>query len=298
MKGDVLEVSLLRVRPEGRRARTLCRQILFALRKECRRLSGVEVRITDRYISPVISFAADFEDFRPVNGELSCLLVDVSGTGEEVGAKFTDIVSRKWGFRDIPNLSSGMAARPAMRIERSFWPAKILDSELRTFTISITPHWSSELFGRPEALFARPSELGISQEHVYYRSAQPGPLVAPARILWYLTRHSGNEGSLIGTSLLDDVIEGTPEALYERYSHLGVYTLGDIRAAAGKRGIAQALRFSKTDLFDSPVGHKAYQELALSRGTRPFLQSPQRVSSDIFAAVWARGRRKDVGGQV
>lgn len=292
---DRLEVGLMRVKDDPL-ALTLSRQLLFMFRRECRVRRCVEVRVIDPRVSRVVQSAADFEEFRRTPGGLSCLVVDVAASAGMVGDVATDVASRRSGARDLPALTPGMSAQAAARVEKQIWPAKLLDSLLPTYIVPIRANWSSELFGEPEGLFARRSELGISLEHVYYRSARPGVVVAPARILWFRTAIDGGPaGEVIGVSMLDDVVEGQPDALFKRFSHLGVYSLDDVRRAAADRGVAQALRFSMTEIFDTKISVRQLQGIADRYGSTLFLQSPHRVTTEVFSEIWRVAHPKTVG---
>ena len=45
-----------------------------------------------------------------------------------------------------------MPAQVAAELERQWWPAKILDSQLPTFMIPIQPRYASDLLGTPSTL--------------------------------------------------------------------------------------------------------------------------------------------------
>ena len=66
------------------------------------------------------------------------------------------------------------------------WPVKIVDSDLPSYLVPIKHAWSSDLFGVPQTMTPRPNMLGLSREHVYYRSPIPRT-PAPARLVWYVT---------------------------------------------------------------------------------------------------------------
>jgi hypothetical protein len=57
----------------------------------------------------------------------------------------------------------------------------------------------------PRILMPRQDRLGISREHVYYRSPRPRVEQAPARLVWYVTG-SGTDGlaAIIGCSRLEE----------------------------------------------------------------------------------------------
>lgn len=295
VRADHMAVLLLRVAHSSLDL-TLARQLLFKFRRHCRRSGLQEVRIVDDHVPLLIRRAAEYEEFRQTEHGLSSLVIDICGSASQVG-EAARAASQSSGYLDIPALTPGLAALPAARIEKALWPAKLVDSALPSFVVPIRPHWSSELFDEPPGLFTRRSELGISLEHVYYRSATPSVLKYPARILWYVTGDgSRTSGAVIGSSVLDEIVEGDPEALYERFAHLGAYSRLAVLDQAGGRGRVQALRFSFTDLFGQPVPMDVLKSLATKHGGPGTLQGPQRVTSTMFAELWRAGSTKTVGG--
>jgi hypothetical protein len=184
-----------------------------------------------------------------------------------------------------------LSASVAAELERTLWPAKIIDSALASFIVPIKPIWSAELFGIPQTLMPRPNMLGLSREHVYYRSPKPGIVKAPARILWYASgaRKHGGVGAIIACSRLEEVICAKPGTLHQRFRHLGVWRQEEI-AEVAQVGIAQALRFSDTEIFQRPVSLRRFHKLTNQESQSHTLQSPLRISADQFAAVYKEGQ--------
>jgi hypothetical protein len=185
-----------------------------------------------------------------------------------------------------------MPAAAATEIERRWWPAKILDAQIQTCIVSIQPRWAAELLGVPETLTARPAELALSRDHVYYRSPRPGVVTAQSRILWYLSsdaRASQHAPGIIGCSHVDAVVVDSPEALYERFRHLGVWQLAQI-AEVARNGTAQAIRFSSTEKFSCPVPLWRLQTLGKAYNAAVIPYSPRRIPRDLFAAIYQEGQ--------
>jgi hypothetical protein len=185
-----------------------------------------------------------------------------------------------------------MAGLAAAEVERTLWPAKLVDSQLPSFLVPIQPAWSAELFGVPTMILRRPTELGLSREHVYYRSARPTPLAAPARLLWYLSGRSPEGPAVIACSLLEQLVVDTPEALHQRFHHLGVWRLRHIKDAASGTGRAQALRFADTELLPHPIRLPHLRRLASSHGHTLVLVSAQALPPGLFATLYREGHRQ------
>lgn len=179
--------------------------------------------------------------------------------------------------------------------ERVWWPAKLIDTALPSFIAPIRPRWSTELFDVPAMLLPRDDVLGISREHVYYRSSGHRGESVPARILWYVSEGtSGQQGKMvIGCSRLDEVVIDDPDTLFSRFEHLGVYGHAEVRDAADGSGKAMALRFSDTEIFPVQVTHARVTALAKRLGLRwvPPMQL-SKISNSLFQAVYEEGHRK------
>jgi hypothetical protein len=171
------------------------------------------------------------------------------------------------------------------------WPAKITDSELPSYLIPIKHIWSADLFGVPKTLLPRPDKLGLSREHVYYRSPRPQVEQAPARLMWYVTDSPPNGlAAVIGCSRLEEVVRDTPTALYNAYRHLGVWPKDQITRAA-HNGQALALRFTDTEIFSRQVSLRRLHQLAAQDGKKLSLRSPQKISPNLFAAIYQEGHQ-------
>lgn len=291
LDGRTLTVPMLRT-SEHPLEETLVRQVLFLLKRQGRECAADFVHIADPTPSPAAKAAAGDDGFFPHGTGLTALLVDVCGTAAEVEST-TGRITRDLETGE-PELQPGLSAEVASAVERAWWPAKIIDSRLPSFEVPIEPHWSTELFNVPPTLLPRKDLLGISREHVYYRSPGRRGESVPARLLWYVSLGtSKQEGQMIiGSSRLDEVVIDTPEALFARFEHLGVYGLREIQAVA-TAGRAMALRFSDTEIFPRPVRRKRLDSLAQGLG---LAYSPpmslRKISNVLFQAVYQEGHRR------
>ncbi|MCX4628512.1 GNAT family N-acetyltransferase [Streptomyces sp. NBC_01443] len=291
LDGRTLTVPLLRTASHALEE-SLARQLLFMLKRLGRERGAQVVRITDPFPSPAAGAAAGADGFAEHEGGLTALLIDVSGSADAVSRAAGEISSRL-GLT-APVLHEGLSAEVASVAERSWWPAKITDSELRSFSVPIEPRWSAELFDFPTTLVPRDEVLGISREHVYYRSSGHRNESVPARLLWYVSKGSqGQQGQVvIGCSRLDEVLIDEPDALFSQFEHLGVYGRDQVREAADSSGRAMALRFSDTELFPVPVTLGRLNLLAQNLGLPLSLISLTKISNALFQAVYEEGHRK------
>ncbi|MBC9714313.1 GNAT family N-acetyltransferase [Streptomyces sp. TRM66268-LWL] len=289
--GRILTVPFLRTASHVLE-QSLARQLLFMLKRLGQERGVQVVRITDPSPSPAARAAAGDDGFFEYDGGLAALLVDVCGTTDEVVAVAQEAAERM--ELEVPPLTPGLSAEVAAVAERAWWPAKVIDSLLPSFLVPIEPRWSAELFNVPAMLLPRSEVLGISREHVYYRSSGHRNESVPARLLWYVSKGtSGPQGQMvIGSSRLDEVLIDTPDALFSQFEHLGVYGRGEVRAAADASGRAMALRFSDTEIFPRPVTLDRLNALAQNLALPLSLMSLSKINNALFQAVYEEGHRK------
>ncbi|WP_405432324.1 GNAT family N-acetyltransferase [Streptomyces anulatus] len=291
LDGRTLNVPLLRTATHSLEE-SLARQLLLMLKRLGRDRAAQVIRITDPFLSPVARAAASADGFTDQSGDLIALLVDVCGSAADVSGAAIGI-GRRFGLA-APELDAGLPAEVASIAERAWWPAKIIDSELPSFSVPIEPRWSADLFDFPTMLMPRDEVLGISREHVYYRSPGHRSERVPARLLWYVSKgEPGQQGQMaIGCSRLDEVVIDEPDTLFSRFEHLGVYGREQVRAVAEPYGKAMALRFSDTELFPAPVSLGRFKALATGLGLPLPLYSLSKISNALFQAVYEEGHRK------
>jgi GNAT superfamily N-acetyltransferase len=285
--GEELVVPVLRI-IGGRLEQTVTRQILFRIRDQARREGRSVVRITEPDLANETQRILREDGFLRLGEQWIALVIRACGDALAVDALIAG-AARTVGLR-LPALQPGLSAVIAADWERTMWPAKITDSLLATYLIPIRPAWSADLFGIPQALTPRPNMIGLSREHVYYRSPAP-PLAAPARLIWYVTdARRGGVAAVIGCSRLDETMIGKPAALFQRFRHLGVWQLDQV-ARAARRGQAQALRFADTEIFERQITLRRLRQLAADHGPTPALRSPQKITASLFAAIYQEGHR-------
>jgi hypothetical protein len=110
-------------------------------------------------------------------------------------------------------------------------------------------------------------------------------------VLWYKSQGTGKQktqSSIIGCSLLEEVVVDAPAALHARFARLGVWTEQDIRGAA-KAGRAQALRFTHTEIFDNPPSGTEVQKIFTKGELSGTIQGPRRIGAELFTTIYRRG---------
>lgn len=185
-----------------------------------------------------------------------------------------------------------------LQIERALWPAKLTDIDMPTFVVPIRPEWAMHLFDlhiASQDLFGGEPSLIFNVENVYYRSSRPKVLVAPARILWYVSRGKGKyQGTMAirASSYLDEVVIGAPKPLFSQFRRLGVYRWKDVFSVArGKTDQkVMAFRFSNTEIFSNPISRDELQEIWREEaGGRFHIQAPIAVPKERFFRIYKPG---------
>lgn len=292
------EVSLLRVKP-GPRSATIARQLLSLQRQRQLAVGGGTIELTDPHPSKQVREALPLESFSPTTNGWQCQVIPA----------MTDYECLTRGDHGAVDLSESIGARDpcigraeAAALERRFWPLRVLSSDLPSFLIPIRRQWAEDLFDTnlsSETLFDRPTRLGMSCEHVYYRKpANANGLAAPARLLWFVASSKiprWRPGEIRAVSLLDELVVERPRTLFRRFEHLGVYDLAQVEHAAGRHGIVMGLRFSHTELLSRPIPVSQLRELAFaSMGIKhPPLQSPWPINEHMFVNAYREGTGRD-----
>lgn len=284
---DLLRVSLFRVGAQPA-AETIARYLLWSLRRTAYQAGVKAVEIDDPHLSDVVIRAASHESYQRIGQRWYSWIVDAIGSGAEVTATANEAY-RIAGVGSAPLLAPHLSAATAAQYERTWWPAKITDSDLPHFAVAIQQRWSPDLLGVPAVLTPRPDELALARELVYYRSGLRSTLKAPGRILWCVSGGPSGPRSFVGTSLLDAIDTDTPDALYSRLSHYGVFRLSHVREAAGDGNKVQALRVSNTEIFPSPVSWRSYLELLDSLPGPRGVLAPVKMPTATFGAIYKLG---------
>ncbi|MCY4368387.1 MAG: GNAT family N-acetyltransferase [bacterium] len=275
-----LIVPLLRLVGTDRLSETMGRQICFLLRDQALQKGLGSVLVTDQYLSLSLRRALEDEGYLQISNGWRC--------DTRVGLiPISEIADR-----------GNLTASDIALYEHQNWPLKVVGSDLRTFVIPIRPAFSEQLFDTHSAegtLFGRSTELGMSREHVYYRSWRNSQgLASPARILWYVSGATvyQSEGHIRAVSQLAEVQVDRPLTLHRRFARLGVYTRDDVMKTSAREGRVMALRFVDTELLEAPVSLNKIREMSERIG-KPFvaLPSPQKVSEQLFATIYERASR-------
>ena len=224
--------------------------------------------------------------------ELSDRLEGLNYSSERERQHFQSIISSV-----LKNESATTNAAFVSDIEHLLWPAKVVDAYIPTFIVPIQPKWAKDLFDEGlanQTLFGAIEELALSRESVYYRSRKNhGGLIAPGRILWYVSSKGAFEGAgqIRGCSRLDEVVIDKPKNLYRRFQRLGVYEWPQVfdLAKGDLNNEIMAFRFSDTELFASPISYKALQLMLRSKDIKSQLMSPLRIPPDLFTQIYLAG---------
>jgi GNAT superfamily N-acetyltransferase len=289
--GEELVIPILRV-TGARLEQTITRQILFQIRDQARRAGRSIIRITEPGLASETQRILREEGFLRIDDQWVALVIQACGTASAINT-LVATAGQHAGLR-LPALQPGLSAVIAADLERTMWPVKITDSLLPTYVVPIKPAWSADLFGIPHALMPRPNMIGLSREHVYYRSPAPRA-TAPARLLWYVTdARRGGVAAVIGCSRLDEAVTGKPAVLFQRFRHLGVWQLAQVTQAA-KSGQAQALKFADTEIFKHQITLQRLRKLATGHGQTLALRSPQKITATLFTAIYQEGHRQSDG---
>jgi putative PIN family toxin of toxin-antitoxin system len=185
-----------------------------------------------------------------------------------------------------------------LNIERAFWPMKIKDLNIPIYMIPIKSHWAIDLFDENSAkqtLFGARTDTVLNRENVYYRSAKPKVVSAPARILWYICKdeHASNSMSIMACSYLNRVDIGKPKEQYRQYRRLGVYELKDILKLAkySSNNDVMAINFSDTELFKRPVYLDLVKKIFSCDNKKVMLRSPSKITRHIFENIYSYGMK-------
>lgn len=270
-----LLVEAIRVRGADKVSEALARQLAFTLRVAAadRRLQTVVV--IDPCPSRPVLRALPEEGFERSEGGWSCLV--------------------QRGVVSISDFEVECAgSEEAAEAERRRWPLKLLEADIPTYMIAIEPAWAELLFEARlagETLFPRELGLGLSREHVYYRSATGLSLRCPSRVLWYVKggKLGHPEGYIRAASQMIEVVCGTPKSLYRRFARLGAWSYDQVRQAAGSRSEAMALRLVDTELLANPLSLADLRAIYREAG-RGFHapQAPITVDESVFGLLYAR----------
>ena len=95
--------------------------------------------------------------------------------------------------------------------------------------------------------------------------------------------------SIRACSYVDETYIGTPKQLFKQFERLGVYRWKNVMDAANNdlAKMVLAFRFSRTELFSTPVTLAEYMKIT-GRNSAPL--SPSLISRSIFKVLYMIGR--------
>ena len=252
------------------------------------------IRVLDDHIDGLIREALISDGFHPTTSGLVGVGLDRYLTKTEFEAEIESVIASLNGYDEEQSVLAEAVGRIHARsepnrsasIEHEFRPVRYDSGELPTWLVPIKPQFSIDLFGYPLQLFERPSNLGLSREHVYYKTRSSGE-TAPGRIIWYV---SGNNGEAFASSSLIEVVDGNALELHRRFNRLGVYTYEQVEAQAGTNNRARALRVADTVVFDNPVSLRRIQHLGSTVRQRLPGMSSVRLAPEVASTIIREGQ--------
>ena len=178
-------------------------------------------------------------------------------------------------------------------IEYHCSPLDLVDLYKNLFLIPINQGYAISLVDPARSaqdLFGGTPGKLLGWDNVYYRSkTHHNILKSPGKILWYV---SGNQGGVVATSHLDEVIINTPKELYRKYKKLGILEWKNLYAICHGDISKQimALGFSNTISFNQKIPLRQLQVIyEEERGKKLSLQSPLKISKNIFRKIYQIG---------
>ncbi len=307
LDGDSLKVPMIRVReissaPSS--APTIARSLSSRLIKMAVKSQSRLVLIVDPHISPIME-SAFLEDgfFKTDHGLLRYMLPNIGSSQELVDfAKETgernSWISENDQVRVTRLMEANLISAPkqALLAEDSLWPTRVSDAFLNTYIVPIRPHWAKELFDEglaSQTIFGSITKLLLNRESVYYRSARPSGIKAPARILWYVSQDKNfqNVGSIRACSSLQEVHVGSAKTLFSQFRRLGVFQWSDLMDVTENQaeGKLMALKFGSTFNFQSPVPWADFQKILEKHGCKGPIQSPHPITNEAFVEIFSAG---------
>jgi len=262
------------------------------------------VKISDEYLSPkVIAALLECGFFKIQDGWAKVALqgaIDIVGSPAQLSNfNYPDYVSQY--FSDIISvLQSTPTQSILLEIEKSLRPLKIKNIDLPVFIAPIRPEWAMHLFDvdiASQDLFGGESALILNAENIYYRSSVPKVLSAPGRILWYVSSGDNKyQGSMYlkACSYLDDVEIGKPKPLFSKYKNLGIYKWKDVYHGVAKGDLDKdimAFKFSKTEMFKSPIHFSQMQKIWKDKGQNFNPITPFLIDKERFLTLYNMGMK-------
>ena len=300
-------IQLLRT-TRGPLSDVLARHLVWLAVRRARQAACDVIRLVDEHMSPaargvlgVLGFRRAVKGMAKVNGIGVLSARDLADHLRRVDPGFADSTWIDDAVRALERGPSDLPSQFAVTCERLMWPAKLLDTPVPSYSVPIQPEWAAQLFHTrlaEESLFGADPHLMLRLDNVYYRSSIPKGVETPARVLWYVMDSSERPSTkcYAATSLVEEVVRGPAKEVFSRFKRYGVFKWEDVRKVAkgDPFGPIEAFRFGHTEPFKKPVDLSRVRTLADRLGeAEPFLQSPSRVSAELFKAIYREGFPSD-----
>ena len=190
-----------------------------------------------------------------------------------------------------PEFEGIYQAMSDIELERRCSPLVLDCVDQNYFLIPIQPHYAMGLIDREQSsnsLFGGNPQILLRWDNVYYRSKNRHKmLVAPARILWYV---SGKK-EIIATSFLDDVVVDSAKELFRKFKKFGILEWRDIFKMCNEDPTRElmALKFSHTFLFRKSIPLNDLRDLYKKNCVGLSLRGPSKISPEIFHELFQKG---------
>jgi len=288
--GSCLVVRMLRLLKSIKHLHTICVHVVENILYNSLSLGVDEVVVTDVGIDRLV------EKSLVEAGFYQCERGFVRSVGH--GFITVDDALDRIGLHGGANV--GIGEKELVEIERSLWPAKLIDLDIPIYVIPIKPQWAKNLVsarGHQLSLVGGPNVM-LQTRRVYYRSCRGIPLRSPARIVWYVTaerNHCLNK-CVVGVSLVDCVEIGPVKELYKKYERFGVYRWSDVFRSAkyDQDANIMAIVFEKTEIFGKILELSLLASVIKNiEGRTLNTVSPFKICRESFFEIYKRGTRRD-----
>lgn len=193
-----------------------------------------------------------------------------------------------------PDLQKLLSIQEEKNFEHSCAPL-VSCADLPCYLIPIKPAFAMGLLDQQQSaddLFGGDPTVLLRWENIYYRAkSHHRMLVAPGRILWYV---SGRIGEIAAISHLDEVDIGFPKDLFKKYKKFGILEWREIYSLC-KGDIGReimALKFSRTFPFRNRIPLKEMRPVFSEYGVGESLQAPLRLPFSVFEKLYKIGYTK------
>ena len=276
---DQMRVRLLRTN-HSKLGHTVARTLVAELRLLARNARTSSVEVTDLYLTDHVRKALELDGFtRQSNSHYVALChFEAEEPSHFIGRVIGAAKEHSWNLERLEtNLEEPITGDSVLEVEYSCRPVLLDSKDVDTYMIPIDPGWAYDLLGSEQPnLFPRQQELGLSAEHVYFRTPSGSYLTFPSRILWYRTDRGVEPGAIIAYSYLRSVTLYDPKDAYRRFSRLGIFSLDDIERQANEKGV-QVLEFFGTLRIERPIHLDELKEIAAASDVNIFFQGPWKL---------------------